>query len=240
MMPRCRLTLADRTVALDQFAEMDADGIRWVLKAKWQETPDTQVEILATAADAKSSRRQLAAIHSLRREPPTESAPFPTARAFGPVPGMWMDSTGGVIEASFPLTPATEAACAYFDDRRRLMFTWTAWNTFPDAQVSGNHWLTLGVTFYMPDSVPVTAARLDSALVATPIAGSETAGEPPMWGTDYPLEARLTREADRIRLVARARPLVEAFLRTRSDSVTLIWCAGQRQAATRRVPLVRH
>jgi hypothetical protein len=132
-----------------------------------------------------------------------------------------------------------DRACGYFDDSHRLLFTWAASGSYPAAWVSGNHFLGLAVSFFFPDSVPVTAERLDSALAATPVTATERAGEPPLWGTQYPLEARLSRESDRVRLVVRARPLVEAFLRTRSDSVRLSWCAGQRHAVEQRVSLIR-
>jgi hypothetical protein len=243
-LPRCRVTLTGRTVGLEKHAEFGEARFRFVVTATWAETPGTELQLLGMASSPKASAEQIAVIHSLRREPPTddpEAGTLSLGSPSGPVPGMWMDSVAGRIEVSFPIAPVVdEIGCGYFDDTGRRLFWWMASGSYPDAWTLGNHLLNFGLNFYLPDTVPITVERLDSAIAEARVEAVETSGEPPMWGTTYPVEAQLARENDRLRLVVRARPLVEAFLRTGRDSVRLSWCDGQRYPSERRVPLSRH
>jgi len=104
-------------------------------------------------------------------------------------------------------------------------YEWQATADFPDREYPNNHFMSVLLFFGLPEDAPLTAARLDSAIAATPITVDEARGEPPSTARQWkPVHAWARREGNRLRLHVEGRDAVRAFLSTGTDSVSVLWC----------------
>src|SRR5215213_5806102 len=88
------------------------------------------------------------------------------------------------LEVRFPGIALANTGCMYPDTLRsgeiRRWYQWRVTADFPDHQYPNNHFVGFYVFFGLPDSVPLTAARLDSALATVQLTVDEARGDPPM------------------------------------------------------------
>ncbi len=88
-----------------------------------------------------------------------------------------------------------------------------------------DHFTTLGVRFELPARVPITDARLDSALALADLDVLEFSGEPPMVKKrTRPKHASVRREGRSVRIRIEGKEAVEALLRPRGDSIDISSC----------------
>jgi hypothetical protein len=88
-----------------------------------------------------------------------------------------------------------------------------------------DHFNTLFILFELPERVPLTDARLDSALAAANIRVTEDRGEPPMpFNFVTPRRAWARREGRSVHIRIEGADAVEALLRPRRDSIDISWC----------------
>jgi hypothetical protein len=109
------------------------------------------------------------------------------------------------------------------------IYYWGAQTRFLDAFTGPtDHFTTLDVRFELPARVPITDARLDSALAVANLDVLESSGEPPMpMNRVRPERAWARREGRSVRIRIEGRKAVEALLRPRADSIDLDWCRRQ-------------
>ena len=111
---------------------------------------------------------------------------------------------------------------------------------FPDSRYPDNHFMGVYVFFGLPDSVPLTAARLDSALAAVQLTVDEFRWDPPRTAARVvPSRAWARREGDRLLLRVEGREAIRAFLRAQTHSVDVGWCQRNEYLTATRVPLAR-
>jgi hypothetical protein len=148
------------------------------------------------------------------------------------------------IEVQFPALELAQTGC---ESTRALptgeIVRWYQWHVaadFPDQAYPNNHFLSLYVLFELPDAVPLTEARLDSALASARITLDEARGEPPLAGTSTrPRSAHARREGKRVRLRVEDGAATRAFRATRADSVSVGWCERGQIVSALTVPLKR-
>jgi len=166
------------------------------------------------------------------------SAPPPApARAEATVGSDWLD-------VRFPRITLANSGCGDTDllpsGVRQRWYQWRVTADFPDRNYPNNHFMGVYVFFGLPDSLPLTDLRLDSAIAATPITVDEAMGEPPMTATQVkPERVWARRESGRLHLHVEGRKAVEAFLRARTDSVDVGWCQRDEALTYLRIALKR-
>jgi hypothetical protein len=130
-------------------------------------------------------------------------------------PPLALSNTGCARAYAFP--PAQEPMRIYY---------WGAQTRFTDAFTEPtDHFTTLGVRFELPARVPITDARLDSALATVNLDVLEYRGEPPMPMTrTRPTHASARREGRSLRIRIEGKEAVEALLRPRGDSIDIHAC----------------
>lgn len=106
------------------------------------------------------------------------------------------------------------------------IYYWGAQTRFLDAFTEPtDHFTTLGVRFELPARVPITDARLDSALAAADLRVLEYRGEPPMaMNGARPTRGWARREGRSVRIRIEGKEAVAALLSPRADSIDLDWC----------------
>jgi hypothetical protein len=106
------------------------------------------------------------------------------------------------------------------------VYYWGAQTRFIDAFTAPtDHFTTLSVRFELPARVPITDARLDSALAAADLDVMEFSGEPPTVSERVkPDRAIAHREGRSVRIRIEGKKAVEALLRPRGDSIDVNWC----------------
>jgi hypothetical protein len=134
-------------------------------------------------------------------------------------------------ELLFPPVELSNTGCAHtnaFPPHREPMrgYYWGAQTRFVDAFTGPtDHYTALGVGFALPDRVPITDARLDSALAVADLRVTEDKGEPPgPIDIVTPRRAWARREGRRVRIRIEGKEAVAALLRPRGDSIDLRWC----------------
>ena len=130
-------------------------------------------------------------------------------------PPLALSNTGCARVNSFP--PAQEPMRVYY---------WGAQTRFIDAFTAPtDHFTTLGVRFELPARVPITDARLDSALALADLDVLEFSGEPPMvMKSTRPKHASARREGGSVRIRIEGKEAVDALLRPRGDSIDIRAC----------------
>lgn len=130
-------------------------------------------------------------------------------------PPLELSNTGCARPYAYP--PAQEPMRRYY---------WGAQTRFLDAFTGAtDHFTTLDVLFDLPARVPITDARLDSALAVANLDVLEYRGEPPMPMIRVrPEHAWARREGRSVRIRIEGKKAVEALLRPRGDSIDLNWC----------------
>ncbi len=110
-------------------------------------------------------------------------------------------------------------------------YQWYVTAEFPGSRDADVHFMGIYAAFWLPDGVPLTPARLDSAFAATQLTVDEAAGEPPVTrDVVRPARARAWRDGARVRFTLEGVDAVGAFLRPAPDSVSFAWC--QRDVST--------
>jgi hypothetical protein len=106
------------------------------------------------------------------------------------------------------------------------VYYWGAQTRFIDAFTAPtDHFTTLDVRFELPARVPITDARLDSALAAADLDVLEFSGEPPMVRHRVkPERAWARREGRSVRIRIEGKEAVAALLRPRGDSIDINAC----------------
>jgi hypothetical protein len=130
-------------------------------------------------------------------------------------PPVELSNTGCPRTYDYP--PAKEPMRVYY---------WGAQTRFIDAFTAPtDHFTTLSVRFELPARVPITDARLDSALAAADLDVMEFSGEPPMVTERVkPDLAVARREGRTVRIRIEGKSAVAALLRPRGDSIDVNWC----------------
>ena len=104
-------------------------------------------------------------------------------------------------------------------------YGWGTQTRFADATGQVDHFTTLFLLFQLPAQVPITDARLDSALAAADLRVEESRGEPPMpIAVVKPRKAWARREGRSVRIRIEGEEAVQALLKPRSDSIDIDWC----------------
>jgi hypothetical protein len=136
------------------------------------------------------------------------------------------------LELVFPPLELSNTGCARVLDfpphpEPMRSYYWGAQTRFVDAFTGpSDHYTTLGVGFVLPDRVPITDARLDSALAVADLRVMEDKGEPPgPISIVTPRRAWARREGRQVRIRIEGKEAVAALLRPRSDSIDVRWCA---------------
>ena len=108
----------------------------------------------------------------------------------------------------------------------RRVYYWGSQTRFVDAFTGPtDHFTSLVARFELPDRVPITDARLDSALAAADLRVVESKGEPPFASEIVtPRRAQARREGRRVRIRIEGKEAVAALLRPRGDSIDVNWC----------------
>ena len=134
-------------------------------------------------------------------------------------------------ELVFPPVELSNTGCAHTYDyapakEPMRVYYWGAQTRFLDAFTAPtDHFTTLSVRFELPARVPITDARLDSALAAADLSVMEFTGEPPMVKHRVqPDRASARREGRSVRIRIEGKKAVEALLRPRGDSIDVNWC----------------
>jgi hypothetical protein len=137
-------------------------------------------------------------------------------------------------ELVFPPLELSNTGCARTYDypptkEPMRLYYWGAQTRFIDAFTAPtDHFTTLDVRFELPARVPITDARLDSALAAANLDVLEFTGEPPMpMIRTRPKHAWARREGRRVHIRIEGKEAVEALLRPRGDSIDLHTCRRQ-------------
>jgi hypothetical protein len=168
-----------------------------------------------------------------------------TGRSAAQVPSVRVDSSSAQLEVTFPTLPLSQSGCRFVANvpgATGRSYSWRVWASYRYPQYPINHFFRLEFEFHFPDDIELTEARFDSIAAEKPIKVSELHGEPPMFGTDYPLDqASLDRDSASVRVFIQGREAVDALLRTRVDSVAVSWCERNSWPPTIRVVrLERH
>lgn len=129
-------------------------------------------------------------------------------------PPLALSNTGCARPYSYP--PEHEPMRIYY---------WGAQTRFLDALTEPtDHFTTLGIRFELPARVPITDARLDSALAAADLRVLEYRGEPPMaMNGARPTRGWARREGRSVRIRIEGKDAVAALLSPRADSIDLDW-----------------
>jgi len=130
-------------------------------------------------------------------------------------PPLELSNTG--CARTYDSPPAKEPMRGYY---------WGAQNHFIDSFTGPTvHFIALGVRFELPARVPITDARLDSALAAANLDVLEYSGEPPMpMIRTRPTHASARREGGSVHIRIEGKEAVAALLRPRGDSIDLQSC----------------
>lgn len=134
-------------------------------------------------------------------------------------------------ELVFPPLALSNTGCARIDatpptQEPMRTYYWEAQTRFIDAFTAPtDHFTSLSVRFELPARVPITDARLDSALALADLEVLEFSGHPPMVvkGT-RPKLAFARREGRSVRIRIEGKEAVEALLRPRGDSIDIKSC----------------
>lgn len=135
------------------------------------------------------------------------------------------------VELVFPPTALSNTGCARVDSlppaREPVRhYYWGTQTRFTNAFTEQtDHFTTMGIRFELPARVPLTDARLDSALALAHLEVLEFSGEPPMVKTGTrPKHASARREGRSVRIRIEGKEAVEALLRPRGDSIDMHTC----------------
>ena len=152
-------------------------------------------------------------------------------------------------ELLFPPLELSNTGCSYvvtnpYSNERVRRYGWGSQTRFDDATARVDHFNTLFVLFELPEHVPITDARLDSALAAADIKVSEDRGEPPLpINVVAPRRAWARREGRSVRIRIEGDEALQALLRPRRDSIDVSWCQrddSMHVHVPRRTRIVRH
>jgi hypothetical protein len=150
-------------------------------------------------------------------------------------------ASAGRLEIRFPSIALANAGCMSLDSTEigvRRTYQWHATTQFHDSEYPANHFMGLYIFFNLPDSVLLTAERLDSVLTRLPITVDEAAGEPPMSVRKVePRNTRASWNGRQVVLRVEDPVAVQEFLRARSDSVDIGWCQRDENLTATRVRL---
>lgn len=187
--------------------------------------------VFVHAACASSSRQP----HSLER---SDLLPPPALR------GASASFTATRLRVAFPRIPLDSLGCGTLDSipgegpARRYYFL--ASNSFPSSRYPDNHFMITGVNAYVPPTMKITSARLDSILHVSELTVDEAAGEPPMnVRRTAPIFAVARYDGMRVVIDIAGEGTVKAFLAAGRDSVSLSWCERGMTLSYLSVPLQR-
>jgi hypothetical protein len=160
------------------------------------------------------------------------------------MPSVRVDSSSAQLEVTFPALPLSQSGCSFVSNvsgATGRSYSWRAWASYRYPRYPINHFFELEFEFHFPDEIELTESHFDSIAAVKPIQVAELHGEPPMFGPTFPLEqASLQRGSGRFRVSVQGRQAVDAFLRTKVDSVVVSWCERNQWPPTIRVvPLER-
>jgi hypothetical protein len=133
------------------------------------------------------------------------------------------------LDARFPEIALDNTGCGGTDQLPSgVTGCWYQWQVtayFPDSHYPYNHFISVILFFGLPENVPLTDARLDSAIAATPITVDEARGEPALNRKQWtPKRAWARRERGRLHLRVEGAEAMQAFFRARADTVSMLWC----------------
>ena len=169
--------------------------------------------VFVTSLGALTSQRAIA----------QSATPSAKAREVSVVAGRdWLD-------ARFPAIAVDNTGCGGTDQLpggvTGRWYQWQVTATFPDSNYPYNHFISVILFFGLPENVPLTDARLDSAIAATPITVDEARGEPALNAKQWsPKRAWARRERGRLHMHVEGAEAMQAFFRTRADTVSVLWC----------------
>jgi hypothetical protein len=145
------------------------------------------------------------------------------------------------LSIRFPSVALANAGCAYTDTARGVAqraYQWHATSHFQEVANGSNHFMGIYIYFKLPESAPLTAERLDSALASLPLRVDEAGGEPPMqMRTIHPRSARASWNGRQVVLRLDDPTAVAEFLGTDNNSVDLGWCQRDESLSHTRVPV---
>jgi hypothetical protein len=144
-------------------------------------------------------------------------------------------ATATRLEIAFPVIAANNVGCAAVDSfpQPQRRYYWSASADYPGAGYPNNHFQQVVLDFGLRPNVLPTAARLDSAIRATPLVVAEAGGEPPMRlhsvrlppGSAHLESAVIAgQRAWLVRFTVTDPAALRAFRATGADSVSLGWC----------------
>jgi hypothetical protein len=146
------------------------------------------------------------------------------------------------VEVTFPALELRRMGCpqpGIGPRRRERPYLWRLIARFRDAKYPEDHFMQIGLQFWLPDSVRLTPARLSRALRSTSLEVDELKGEPQQSiGKVAATHAVATWHGGRVKFRVEGETATRAFLRARSDSLTLAWCQRDLDASYIQVPLV--
>ena len=132
-------------------------------------------------------------------------------------------------ELRFPPLELSNTGCPFpfsgQSGEREKRYAWGVQNRFSDATANDDHFVSLYVLFQLPERVPMTDARLDSALAAADIKVIEYRGDAPSpVASVAPQRAMAQREGRSVRIRIEGEHAVKALLRPGQDSIDISWC----------------
>lgn len=157
---------------------------------------------------------------------------------------------GDRMDLEFPVIAANNIGCGHVDTlgiTRRRRYYWIASTSYPESRYPNNHFQQIALDVGLPPAMLPTRARLEYFLRSDSVVVREAAGEPPMiTNTLRPDSARVLLQptvlqgepAWRMR-ISISGAAVNAFLATREDTVSLLWCQRSQWLTYIRVPLQR-
>lgn len=158
------------------------------------------------------------------------------------VPVAYLSRSGARLEVVFPAMAPADAGCTHVDSSGpevRRMYEWYTARNLPDSEGDRSHFMGIYAVFQLPDSVPLTTERLDSALASLTIGVQEIAGEPPMRVAYLqPRFSRAYRAGGRVHVVVADHDVVDRFLGPGRDSIDVGWCRRDGPPGFMRVPVV--
>lgn len=153
------------------------------------------------------------------------------------------------VEGRFPAMPEAPPGCTGVSFTRRDVpmhsryLQWRVRHRYPGpegAGMTGNHWVTADIEVWLPDSIPATWARVDSALRTATMVLQEESGEPPMLRRDLVVQSPVLRlERGQLHFVVTDSASVHLLIAPGNVSLTYAVCAGPVTHMGAQVPIHR-
>jgi hypothetical protein len=117
---------------------------------------------------------------------------------------------------------------------------WAVFRNFTDSHPPHGHNMYVQASFRLAGDVPLTVARLDSALLTAQISVFENAGYAPVKAAYSPAHAWVRRDGDHIRLHVEDESAISDILRAQDDKAGVTWCQRDAPHGIAVVPIEQH